>query len=73
MFEEAAMDYFAVLNKISNHVPTLKGLGETYYELAFANIKTSTDYRYLEYIQQSIKVSSIFRFVFKANIKIVKQ
>lgn len=51
------MDYFAVLNKITNHVPTFKGLGETYYELAMANIKTSSDNKYLEYVELSIKVN----------------
>ena len=56
MFEEAIIDYFAVLNKIPNHVPTFKGLSETYYELAIANLKTSTDNKYLEFIEKSIKV-----------------
>ena len=25
LFDEAIIDYFAVLNKITNHIPTLKG------------------------------------------------
>ena len=33
-----------------------KGLGETYYELANVNIKTSTDNKYLEHMESSIKV-----------------
>lgn len=67
MFEEAIIDYFAVLNKIANHVPTLKGVSETYYELALKNLKSSTDYKYLEYIENSIKV--IFNFLFVISIQ----
>jgi hypothetical protein len=50
------MDYYAALNKITDHVPSLKGLGETYYLKAKENVKNSTDQRYLEYIESSIKV-----------------
>jgi hypothetical protein len=51
------MDYYAALNKITDHVPSLKGLGETYYLKAKENVKNSTDQRYLEYIESSIKVT----------------
>jgi hypothetical protein len=71
------MDYFAVLNKMTNHVPTFKGLGETYFELAKANIKNSTDNKYLEYMELSIKVilltwllrfREIYRLFFSSSI-----
>lgn len=39
-------------------MPTLKGLGETYYELARHNIKNATDNKYLEYIESSVKYLS---------------
>ena len=40
---------------MTNHIPTFKGLGETYYLLAKENVKNSTDNKYLEYIELSIK------------------
>jgi len=45
-----------LINVIKDHVPSLKGLGETYYLKAKENVKNSTDQRYLEYIESSIKV-----------------
>lgn len=55
LYDQAIIDYYTVLNKITDHVPTLKGLGETYYQLANQNIKTSSDDMYMEYIESSIK------------------
>ena len=53
------IDYFGVLTKIADHVPTFKGLGETYYELARDNLKNATDNKYLEYVELSVKVWSL--------------
>ena len=36
----------------------IKGLGETYYELANQNIKNSNDDLYMEHIESSIKVKT---------------
>ncbi len=62
LYDQAIIDYYAVLNKITNHVPTLKGLGETYYELANQNIQNSNDDKYFEYIELSIKVNSTLKY-----------
>jgi tetratricopeptide (TPR) repeat protein len=55
LYDQAVLDYLAVLNKITNHIPTLKGLGETYYLLAVENVKVSLNEKYLEYIELSVK------------------
>ena len=56
LYDQAIIDYYAVLNKITNHVPTMKDLDETYYELPDQNIQNSNDDKYFEYIESSIKV-----------------
>jgi hypothetical protein len=55
LYDQAIIDYYAVLNKMTNHVPTLKGLGETYYQLAKENVRVSTNNKYFEHIENSIK------------------
>lgn len=55
MNEEAIVDYLNVLESIPNHIPTLKGLGETYFQLSVDNIQNLTDNKFLEYIEKCIE------------------
>ncbi len=56
LYEQAVMDYYAALNKLTDHIPSLKGLGETHFLLAKHNARNSTDNKYLQHIEASIKV-----------------
>ena len=57
LYDEAIVDFSAVLSKLNNHIPTLKGLGETYYLLAKESVEKSINCDYVKYIESSIDVN----------------
>jgi hypothetical protein len=58
LYEEAVSDYLIVLNELPNHIPSLKGIGEAYYNMAKLNIKESNNDRYPSLIEQSLEVNA---------------
>jgi hypothetical protein len=57
MHSEAIEDYLIVLSQLPDHIPTLKGLGETYYNMAKSNIKESNNDKYPYLMESCLKVS----------------
>ena len=69
MYDEAIKDYSTVLAKLNNHIPTLKGLGETYYLLAKQSVEKSINCEYVQFIETGIDVIILLNHIMAIRLE----